>query len=161
MPVYNRHFWPDVDSSIGGPHGLVAYGPIMPVEVAVPGALAQYLTNTKQNVPAPVTGLALIDTGATITAVDESVFQALGVPPVGTATVGTAKGIVEQPVFPARMSFPGTTLQDLDFSQVLGCDLTGQLSLGTERLIVLMGRDLLQFFVLVYNGPGGLISLSH
>ncbi len=160
MPIYNRHFWPGVDT-IGSPEGLVAWGPIMPVEVAVPDPLAQHLANTNQVVPAPVTGIAMIDTGATITAVDQSVFQALGVPPVSTATVGTAKGPAEQFVFPAKLSFPGTSLQGLDFSQVLGCDLSGQLSFGAERLIVLIGRDLLQYFILVYNGPGGLISLSH
>ena len=160
MPVYNRHYWPDV-SQVGAPDGLVWYGPVIPVEVAVPQALAQHLVNANLPVPAPIAGWALIDTGATITAIDTSVLDELGVPAVGVARVGTAGGPVQQNVFPARLSFTGTDLQDLAFNKAVGCDLSEFVAPGDERLIVLLGRDLLQYFVLVYNGPGGIITISH
>lgn len=159
MPVYNWHYWP-IQGQIGTADILRAGGPLLPVEVAVPDALAQYLTQQGQAVPAPVIGVALIDTGASVTAVHQDVFTSLAVSAVGSATVGSANGPSQKPTFPAKISFPGTQLQGIGFNQVLSCDLTGQLVNG-QQVIVLMGRDLLQHFILIYNGPGGTIALCH
>jgi hypothetical protein len=161
MPVYNRFYWPEAPSHIGGPDTLFKLGPILAVEVAIPEALAQHLSDKNSPIPSPATGWALIDTGATITSVDGKVFSELGVPPVGVAQVGTASGAVQQQVYPARISFPGTHLKDLGFSQVVGCDLTGQFPPDFGGLIALIGRDLLRHFVFHYNGPGGFITISY
>jgi hypothetical protein len=159
MPVYSRTYWPA--NQFGYPQNLQLFGPIIPVQIAVPHALAQHLTSINQAVPAPINGMALIDTGASITSVDNTVFQTLGVHPVGVATVGGAHGPGQQSVFPASISFPGTQLMGLAFNQVLGCNITGQATGLTLPLIALVGRDLLQHFVFVYNGPMGLITFAH
>ncbi len=159
MPVYNRTYWPA--GQFGFPDNLRQFGPIIPVEIAVPPALAQHLIATNAPVPAPVNGMALIDTGASITSVDNSVFQSLGVQPVGVAMVGGAHGAAQQPVFPASISFPGTQLVGLAFNQVLGCNIVGQNTGTPLPLIALVGRDLLQYFVMVYNGPMGGITFAH
>jgi len=108
-----------------------------------------------------VAGFALIDTGASVSAVDVTVVQRLGVQPIGTVLVGTAGGPQQQATFPARFTFPGTPLPGLNFGSLLGSNLAGQMVAGHQGpLIALLGRDLLQRFVMVYNGPGAMVSLS-
>lgn len=102
----------------------------------------------------------MIDTGASITAIDVSVLTALGVNPVGTASVGTAGGRRQQSTYPARLTFPGTGFPGFEHAGVLGCDLSGQFVAGNKRVIALIGRDILRRFVLIYNGTGGMFCLS-
>jgi hypothetical protein len=159
MPVYNRSFWPP--NAPGNPILLRTHGPLIAVQVAVPDILARHLTSQNLPVPPPVSGMALIDTGASITSVDATVFQSLSIPPVGVATTYGVHGPGQAPVFPAKLFFPGTMMQGLAFNQVMGCNLRGQQTGSPSPLIVLVGRDLLQHFVLVYNGPCGMVTLAH
>ena len=99
-------------------------------------------------------GTGLIDTGATFTAVDASVVAALGIPPIGVVTSGTAGGQRQQSQYPAALSFPGTNFPSMTFGFVVGCDLTG------VDFNVLIGRDVLAYFVMVYNGVFGQFILS-
>jgi hypothetical protein len=138
---------------------LAVNGPIVQVQIEVPLALAAFLQQNNEPIPSPVDGMALIDTGASITSIDESVFIKLGINPVGAAQVGTASGRHTQSTFPARVVFPGTNLPTLDAPRALGCNLSGQ-SVIDRPLIALIGRDLLSSCVLVYNGTLGLFSLS-
>lgn len=142
-------------------------GPLLQVNVHVPTALATILTSNGQTVPAPITGFALIDTGATNTCVDDSVIQRLGVSTIGVSTALTAAGPTPQNMYPARLEFPGESL-DVEFNSVAGVNLQGQLvpilAPGTQArqqvpIIVLVGRDVLARCVLTYNGVGGFISL--
>ncbi len=57
------------------------------VAVSLPRQTA--LQNAGQAVPAPVPARALIDTGASCTAIDPSLIQALGLTPTGTVPVHT------------------------------------------------------------------------
>jgi len=93
---------------------LAQHGPVLNVEVHVPNALAAQLAQAGQTVPSPVSGLALIDTGASISAVDDSIIQSLGVSPVGIATVKTPSGAARQNQYPVRFVFPGTSLPDIE-----------------------------------------------
>ncbi len=63
-------------------------------------------------------------------------------------------GLNSQYLYPARLVFPGTTLPSIDFSSVVGSQLSAQ------GIVALIGRDVLQHFLLVYNGPAGMFSLS-
>jgi len=137
-------------------------GPVLSVQIEVPTILANQLQQTGQPAPAPVSGFALIDTGASLSAVDATVIQQLGVQAVGVAAVGTAAGPQQQATYPARFTFPGSNLPAIDFSQILGSNLTGQIVAGTgQPLIALFGRDILQHFILIYNGPGATFSLAY
>jgi hypothetical protein len=106
--------------------------------------------------------MAIVDTGASISAVDATVIARLGVQPVGTANVGTAGGIQTQSTYPARLSFPGTNLPSMEFNSLLGANLGGQVITGPMpgNLIVLLGRDVLEHFVFIYNGPNGMFTLA-
>jgi hypothetical protein len=134
-------------------------GPLMQVQVEVPQALAAYLSKQGQPIPAPQSGWALIDTGATRTCVDRDVLTKLGVQPTGTVKTGTAAGQVEQLLFPAKLSFPVAGNFQIEFGSVIAVDLRGQTIAGTN-VVVLVGRDVLSRCLLVYNGPAGIFTLA-
>lgn len=98
--------------------------------------------------------MALIDTGATLSAVDASTLAQLSLQPVGIANVGTAAGQQPQNLYPVRMVLTQMSL-GIDYSQVLGVNLAGQ------GIIALLGRDFLQRTILIYDGPSGEFTLSY
>jgi len=120
----------------------------------VPQALEDLLSQQGKPVPKPIAGKALMDTGASITAVDDSIITSLGVQPVGVTTVHTPSGSAQQNQYPARFNFPGSGLPQLNVHQTIGSILRPQ------GIIALIGRDALSNVVLVYNGPGGFITLA-
>lgn len=145
------------------PRTLAFYGPIMQVQIEVPQALARVLIERGESVPSPVEGVALVDTGASFTAVSESAMQTLGIAPIDVAgNIGTAGGVAQRNIYPARVTFPGSDLPTIEFNRMISVDLAGQIvPLPVGRpVLLLFGRDLLSRFVLVYNGPGASWSLS-
>jgi hypothetical protein len=159
MPVHNHFFRRQNQGQEPSPEGLMGAGPLMQVQVEVPQALAAYLSKQGQPIPAPQSGWALIDTGATRTCVDRDVLTKLGVQPTGTVKTGTAAGQVEQLLFPAKLSFPVAGNFQIEFGSVIAVDLRGQTIAGTN-VVVLVGRDVLSRCLLVYNGPAGIFTLA-
>ncbi len=87
--------------------------------------------------------------------VDETVIESLGVNPVSVAKVGTPGGSSSMNAYPAKLTFPGTGLPDLQFNSVLASPhLKNQ-----QNIIALIGRDILQYGSFNYNGDGH-ISIS-
>ena len=164
MPVYNFSHSARTAQGLVQPYpaGLRMAGPSLQVEVSVPTALANQLQAANQPIPNPVLGLGIVDTGASISAVDSTVISQLGVQPVGTANVGTAGGPQTQFTYPAKFTFPGTGIPSIEFSTLIGSNLTGQIVPGPQQgnLIVLLGRDILEHFIFVYNGPSGMFTLA-
>lgn len=151
MPILNGVFVQPPSNALG-PGVLQQTGPIIDVQVAVPTALEQLLRQSSKPVPPPVKGRALIDTGATISSVDDATIRGLGVSPVGLINTGTAGGPQQQNMYPARFILQaGWTFE---FSRVTGSNLTG------TGLVALIGRDVLSRTILVYNGPLGVFSLA-
>ena len=153
MPIHNSIL---LDAN-GQPsaQALVRTGAILNVAISVHPALAASLDRHGSFAPAPVTGLALIDTGATMTAIDQNVATQLDLAPVGTIRTGTAGGRMDFSLYPVRITFPDAGLPGTDLTRAAGCDLAGQ---GYPALI---GRDILANFVMTYNGPLGQIILAH
>lgn len=145
------------------PDGLMFGGAVLACEIHVPKVVAAALVQNGSPVPAPVTGWALIDTGATFTAVHEPTFAQLGVAPVGVALVGTASGPSQRPTYPARLVFPETGWDFDAPGPLTSVDLTGQMvnmGSGPQPILMLVGRDILRICVLVWNGPAAMWSLS-
>ena len=128
----------------------------------MPAALAAQLQQAGTPIPAPATGLALIDTGASISAVDIGVIQRLGVQQVGVAQIGGVGGVNQHALYPCRFVFPGVGFPPIDFTSIVGAPLIGigGAQAAGQQTIALFGRDLLQYFILVYNGPGATVSLA-
>jgi len=148
MPVFNR-VWIDLATGTPKPLDLLLRGPALTVEVSVPASLAAALTARSTPLPAPQFGSALIDTGASVTAVDMEVLRRLSLPPVGTGIIVTPSGTETQGVYVVRLTFPGTPIPPLDPRPVMGSQLSG------FGHIVLLGRDLLQGALLIYDGAHG------
>lgn len=154
MPIFSRH-WIDPQTNAPDPNRLRVSGPALQVEVSIPTPLAAALQQANQPIPQPAVGLALIDTGASITGVDITVLQGLGLSPTGTVFIATPSSTsVQQPTFACVLSFPGTPLPPIPFNVVVGSQLLG---LGVAALI---GRDILQYCQLVYNGPEGFWTIA-
>lgn len=150
MPVINRIF---TTQGGLGPGALHIEGAWLDVEVAIPTALEQFLTRTGKPVPPPVKGRALVDTGATFSAVDEQLIRGLGVNPINAAQGGTAKGQAIQFIYPARFIFSGLGWT-FEFSRTTGVDLQG------SGFIALIGREVLARMTIVYNGSLGIVSFA-
>lgn len=96
--------------------------------------------------------MALIDTGASNTCIDQQAALKAELPVIDMAMMTSASHAEHDvPVFAARLVIPEFNI-DTDYA--LGANLDGQ------NLIALIGRDVLQSAVLVYNGTDGTVSLS-
>ena len=130
--------------------------PVIAVEIGVPSAITKSLTKAGKPVPAPVAGMALIDTGASQSCVHSDAIAGLGVSPVGSGNVGTPSGQGSHYKYPARLNFTDMGFT-IEFSSAIGVDLTGQLG---GNMVVLVGRDILARCLFIYNGSSGCFTLA-
>lgn len=160
MSIYNGLFFEN-DTNGGqrlNPALLAHLGPILQVSVSIPQALAEFYTRQQIPLPSPITSVALIDTGATRSCVHGPVMRTLGVNPIGVVTNLTAGGPASHNLYPAHFTFPATGI-NIDFTSVIGADLTGHIING-QQLIALIGRDVLSLGILIYNGAMGTFSFA-
>ncbi len=161
VPIYDSHFevvnpGQPSQQQYSHPAALRVSGPVVAVEVEVPATLPQ----AGQVIPAPESGFALIDTGASISAVAEGPVGRLGVQPVGVVNIAGVTGANQQPTYPCRFTFSGTGLPSIDFGSIVAAPLSSVHNQGMlDSLIALIGRDILEHFALIYNGPDASFSL--
>jgi len=141
MPIYEVGSSRDI---------LSAAGPILPIETSLPQPLVEYLAEKGKPIPPPVSGNALLDTGASISVVDLEVISRLQISPIGVARILTASGETNQNLFPLRFNLPHLFI---DVRAVAGADLRRQ------GIIAILGRDILSRFLFIYHGVGGRIVL--
>lgn len=156
MPVFNKLYAPATFKF--NPQLFREHGALLVVEIHIPSVLENVWTAQKKTIPTPKKGVALIDTGATNTCVDYTVISSLGVKSVGVINSGTAGGLAQMNLFPARLKFPNENL-DLEFTSCAGVSLDGQAALGLP-IVALLGRDVLSNFILIYNGPAGMYTIT-
>lgn len=154
MPVYNYSTLNPQGGIIVDKQTLINKGPLIRVEISIPLALATYNQQNGIAIPSPKIGFALIDTGCSITSIDDATISSLGVNPVGVRPVGTASGGHDANLYPAHVKFPDTKIE-IDYNSVLSAKLVGQ------GIIALIGRDILSECVLVYNGTTGMYTFAH
>jgi hypothetical protein len=156
MPTFNFVFWKEESGGF-----LETDGPVIDVEISMPKQLEAWCVKNNLPVPAPVTGYALIDTGASISGIHLPILEQLSLLPIDFITLQGATGIDDKaPVYPARVSFPGINLNDVPMSRVVGNQVRYQTPSG-KNVIMLLGRDLLKHFNLIYNGTFNQIILSY
>ncbi|MBF0518176.1 MAG: hypothetical protein HQK92_00445 [Nitrospirae bacterium] len=134
------------------PYQLLHQGPLIEIKVEIPAELENYFLSNNIQLPKPETGHALIDTGASITAVDIGVINTLGIAPTNISKVYTPQGNTNQEMFPIKINFPGGMV--FNFKSVVGSILKEQ------GIIALIGRDVLFRGVFIYNGSTGACSIS-
>jgi len=133
---------------------MTALGPVVPVQIEIPIVLAQKLGAAGQPVPTPFVGNAMVDTGAGITCVDRSVAVALGLQPVGTTHLAGAVGQGPRNLYAVRIVLWGGQLN---------VDATGaaEADLGAFGIHALLGRDVLDKMLFIYDGTQGEFTLSY
>src|SRR5882724_8358779 len=138
-------------------------GPVLDAVVGVSAARYNALTQAGLQVPQVMLIRALVDTGASSTCLEPSVFQALQLSPIGqvptftSSTGGTPHNSDQYDiglVIPSGGSATPFTKQNL---LVLAAQPNSLHPHGIQGLI---GRDILEDCVLHYNGTMGLFTLA-
>jgi len=116
--------------------------------------MAQALLQQGDHVPEPRSGLALIDSGASDTCIDEQLARDLGLPVVDQVNMASAShSSITRNVYPITIQITGLP-NPINAPRAIGAELASQ------GLVLLIGRDALQFCTLFYNGITGEITLS-
>jgi predicted aspartyl protease len=122
------------------------------VTVALAAPFAQSLQQAGQTVPAPISGWALVDTGASDTCNDGGHAQQMGLPVIDVVNLTSATHVnTLQNVYPIRIEFAGVPIA-IDAPRAIAANLTAQ------GLLLLIGRDVLQHCTFIYNGLAGSIT---
>lgn len=127
-------------------------GPVLPVQVGIPTAMAKQLEAEGKTVPPPEEIPALVDTGASITAINIETAQRLGLQVTGSMQIGGATGSANQPVYAAKVKIPDPFIE-FDPIQIPGAQLSG------TPFQMLIGRNILCSLMLSYDGRRGRFSL--
>lgn len=149
-PVING---PGVLPPNASPRALLAQaGARIALTVAVPPSQAAQISASGGAIPAPVSGIALIDTGASVTCIDNDLALSLGLRAVGSVSVNTPSGVgIAQTQYLGEVTLPGSAGNLWT--------LTGAV-LAPQGIIALIGTDVLANCVLVYNGSAGAFTLA-
>jgi len=124
------------------------------VTIGLAQSIASQLLQQGQTLPSPVSGIALIDTGASTTCVDDSVAQQMQLPVVNVVNIASAShASTKQNVYPIQIEVIGLPIS-IETPNAIGA------ALGAQGLIALIGRDVLQHCTLFYNGITGSFTLS-
>jgi len=106
--------------------------------------------------------IAHFDTGASVTSIDEKLADELELFPIGRSSMQTAGGLKETKKYMVNISFPNTALKDYKLS-VNDCNLpyNGIMSdLSPQNFSVLLGRDIMTNWNIVWNGPTSTVLVS-
>jgi len=163
MPVINISYYsrerPQFD-----PQALVVAGPRINVDILPPSVVEKWAKTRNVQLVAASRIPALLDTGASVTGVDEEVLRKLQYPPVGIANLSTPFGVTTTNIYMVRLVIPSRT--DPEFPPnipkiVIDNVRVIAVKLSNQPYKVLLGRDVLSKMVLIYNGPHALITLGY
>lgn len=131
---------------------LAATGPTLDVQFALPDDTASSVLSAGRTVPTPVSATALVDTGASHTAVRQDIPHALGLRAVGQIAVSTpsaANGVYSR--YFVRVALPNSLFWE---------GLVVAVPMPMPEVECLIGRDILAHGVFVYLGQENLFTLS-
>jgi predicted aspartyl protease len=129
-------------------------GSVVQVSVTLEQTFAAALAQQSKPVPPPVTGLALIDTGASNTCIDDETAQSMNLPIIDVGSMHSASHIkAPSNIYPVTVEIIGFRIH-FQSPRTMGA------ALKEQGLLMLLGRDVLQRCTLFYNGPTGQITLS-
>jgi predicted aspartyl protease len=131
---------------------LLQRGPCVQVSITLADQIASELVKRQEPVPAPVSGMALIDTGAISTCIDEETAKQMQLPIINVVNMASASHpSTKANQYPVKFQIVGIPM-------FFNSTATGA-PLKVQGLIALIGRDLLQHCTMIYNGSLGQISL--
>lgn len=160
MPTLNLFStppWPGGDELELARLELIDRGPLLDVVVSVPPVLAEALTAAHSPLPQPVVGRALLDTGASISGIDEGIAQALKLVPTGVVKLASATETRRAAKYVVSIAVPSSQGFSFDAHSVVGMNLANQ----SPPLSMIIGTDLLRDCQLTYNGVLGIVTLAY
>lgn len=132
---------------------LEAIGPRLEVLISPIEEHVKVLMQSGGPVPAPIPGMALVDTGASITCIDQDAATQAGLAIVDSGPMHSATHANEiVPIFAGRLMINGFIA--VEAKRAYGATLAAQ------GLVALIGRDLLARCQFTYNGTDGSFSLA-
>ncbi len=136
-------------------------GPVLTVAVGVSVPRAGALVAHGQSAPPPVMGRFLLDTGASKTCVDLDLIVPLGLPRINSvliSTPSTGGKPATRDQFDASVIIQGNSPDVSYLVAAIPIIATHFRSQGIDGLI---GRDVIDLCMLVYNGPARTVTLGH
>lgn len=147
-----------------GPTVLNSLGCNLQVEIATAAAFVNKLAN-----PTPRKSIVLmahLDTGASRTTISPVLAQYLGLVQTGVAPAQTANGTTQNPTYAIDIVFVGTTLAPRVDLSVGSCTLPFTLAAHAanandpRNFGVLLGRDIMASWHLMWDGPTSTVIIS-
>ena len=160
MPILHQQFAGEAQDSEGNrsplnpSRVLQMRGPVLQVTVSLAENVATQLLDRGDELPTPIPGLGLIDTGATATCIDDTLAQNLGLPVIDRGVITSASHEdIPVNIYPALIVFVGANIR-------INVERAAGVALASQGLAALIGRDVLQRCTMFYNGLTGAITLS-
>ena len=133
---------------------LQSAGPIVQVVLSPLPEHVKSIVEKGQQPPKPFAGMALIDTGASVTCIDRTAAEAAELTVTDSGPMSSATHADEiVPIYAGKIEIQG--LPPCNIMRAYGVNLAAQ------KICALIGRDMLAGCVLVYNGTEGFVSLSY
>jgi len=134
-------------------------GPIIDIKVMQTSQRVEALKKAGQKYNSPVVVLGLIDTGASISALDSGIITSLGLTPrdkVSIVTPSTGSAYQKRMSYDALFIAGENTSEPLSKTiQVVECDLASQ------GFFALIGRNFLEACQFIYDGPSKSFALQY
>ncbi len=138
---------------------ISSWGPTIDIKVMQTNQRVVALKRAGQKYNSPSTVIGLIDTGASISALDSNVIRSLGLSPRGLASIhtpSTGPGYVTRMTYDALFIVGENTDDPLSRTiQVVECELASQ------GFYALIGRDFLESCQFVYDGPARSFTIQY
>ena len=145
------------------PNELMKTGFNIPVSISTPSSIKSANPDAEIN---SVVVMAHFDTGASKTSIDQRLAEYLHLTAVGVSTIHTAAGAIPTPNYAVDISFPGSQLAPFINLPINSCNLAlnfengGKIPLSAQNFGLLIGRDIMSRWNIVWNGPTSTVFIS-
>ena len=142
---------------------LLEYGFVIPLIIQTPSAL--HLPPKSKPLKSS-TVMALLDTGASRTCISNIIADELDLEPVGASRSFTASGVSVNPDYAVDILFPDAGLKSFENLKVASCQLpynpalSGSDKISRHNYGILIGRDMMTKWNIVWNGPSSIVFIT-
>jgi hypothetical protein len=131
-------------------------GPCIQVTVRNSNEVIEVWKDLGLAIPKSITVKALLDTGAAVSVISNTLAQTCGLfPTSGGGKVRTLGGELSCREFAANLSFPGTKLHEFDSIRIVSAPFEGE-----RNYACLIGRDILCKWIIKFDGPSKRVSIT-
>jgi len=132
--------------------------------VNIPITILPTKTNNAENEPSLQANVyAHLDTGAKTTVIDQKLAKILNLKPIGKSEVRTAGGNLIVPYYVVDLSFTNMSLSSVKRLLVAACPLGFNPKITHDdphNFAILIGRDIMTRWNIVWNGPTSTVLIS-